>query len=129
MKKRLDRSQSGNAGANNPFTELAALKGQLESTQDHDVGSGDTPASSAAPSFGPKLVVRRERAGRGGKTVTVVTGFSADTDLDTLCASLRKALGTGGQVEGETVVLHGDIGQRAADWLSRNGARKVVLGN
>jgi len=77
-----------------------------------------------------KLIVRRERKGHGGKTVTVVDGLAGSpASLDALARALRKALGCGSWVEDGRVVLQGDRPDAAAAWLTRNGARQVTRGN
>lgn len=92
-----------------------------------------TPKPSADPldlSNVGKLVVRRERKGRGGKTVTLVSGLpAAPARMDALARALRKALGCGSTVEGSDIVLQGDITARVQAWLQAHGATKVVLGN
>jgi len=77
-----------------------------------------------------KIVLRREKKGHGGKTVTTVSGldFPAPT-LDTLAKALRKGLGCGSMLDGKTIVLQGDIQQRAEEWLRGHGATKIVRGN
>ena len=76
-----------------------------------------------------KLVLRRERKGRRGKTVTVLTGNSLPAgSLESLAKAMRKGLGCGSKVEGETIVLQGDIPDRASEWLRQRGARNVVCG-
>ena len=77
-----------------------------------------------------KLIVRRERKGHGGKTVTVVDGLAGSpAALDALARAMRKALGCGSWVEDGRVVLQGDRPDAAAAWLTRNGARQVTRGN
>jgi translation initiation factor 1 len=90
------------------------------------------PAKGAIPtkeaSLG-KVVVRRERKGRGGKTVTVLEGASiAAADRDAMAKSVRKALGCGARAEGKTIVVQGDQRDSAKAWLEKKGA-KVVIGN
>ncbi len=77
-----------------------------------------------------KLVVRRERKGRGGKTVTLVSGLDRPpAQLEALARAMRKALGCGSTVEQGIIVLQGDIVSRAQAWLQAHGARKIVLGS
>jgi translation initiation factor 1 len=77
-----------------------------------------------------KLVVRRERKGHGGKTVTRVEGLEAGpAALESLARDLRKALGCGATVDDDAVVLQGDLTERAGDWLRARGATRVVRGN
>lgn len=77
-----------------------------------------------------KLVVRRERSGRGGKTVTVVAGLQLPpARVDEIARAMRKALGCGSWVEEGLVVLQGDRAPAADEWLRRHGARQVTRGN
>jgi translation initiation factor 1 len=74
---------------------------------------------------GQKVVVRRQKKGRGGKTVTVIGGLP-ETRLEELRDRLKRALGCGASVEGVEVVLHGALVERAAEWLEAEGAPRVV---
>ncbi len=77
-----------------------------------------------------KLVLRREKKGRGGKTVTVVSGFNMQSSrLEELARTMRKALGCGSTVEEGTIVLQGEITDRTKAWLEKQGAKKVIIGN
>lgn len=77
-----------------------------------------------------KLVLRREKKGRGGKTVTVIAGLGwRPRQLEDLARALRKAFGCGSSVEGDTVLLQGDMTERTQRWLTDRGARQVVIGN
>ena len=107
----------------NPFAKLAALRDGLP--------AGPAPAAAPAkkerPLFLEKVVVRHERKGHGGKTVTVVSGVAAHA-LDAMCTELKKALGCGARVEDGDVVLQGDLVTRAIAFLEKKGATKVVNG-
>ncbi len=77
-----------------------------------------------------KLVVRREKKGRGGKTVTVISGLTLSAAaLDALARALRKGLGCGSTLENGAIVLQGEITGRTRDWLVTHGAKQVVIGN
>jgi len=107
----------------------------------HGVTVRDTP-EPAAPAPAPadpekidfggatKIVVRREKKGRGGKTATVVEGIKRPPSaLERIARDLRKALGCGASVEGDTIVVQGDMAARIEPWLVARGAKKVVIGN
>ena len=127
-KKRKDWSVSGDSTINNPFAALAGIKADLAPGDDIDaVVDEPTGGATSTYSLNTKLVVSRERKGRGGKTATVIKGFAADTDLVALSAVLRKALGTSGNVEDNAIVLGGDIVPRVVAWLESNGAKRVVV--
>jgi translation initiation factor 1 len=68
-------------------------------------------AQSKADAQKAKDVVRvlRDAKGRGGKTVTVVTGISLpDKDLDALGKQLKAACGSGGTVKDGVIEVQGD---------------------
>jgi translation initiation factor 1 len=53
--------------------------------------------------------IRREVKGRGGKTVTVASGFQLDGDgLKKLAAELKRRCGTGGSVKEREILVQGD---------------------
>ncbi|MEN3338482.1 MAG: translation initiation factor 1 [Acidobacteriota bacterium] len=57
--------------------------------------------------------LRIEKAGRGGKTVTVVYGLPRNDDfLKELCQDLKRGCGTGGAVVDGTIQLQGDLRER-----------------
>ncbi len=71
----------------------------------------DQPISANQPTKKSDGIVRvmRDRKGRGGKTVTVITGVPANRDaLATLAQQLKKLCGTGGTVKDGTIEIQGD---------------------
>jgi translation initiation factor 1 len=72
--------------------------------------------------------LRLEKAGRGGKTVTVVYDLPRNaTFLKELCADLKRSCGTGGTVVEDSVELQGDHRERVRELLGQRGF--VVKGN
>jgi translation initiation factor 1 len=113
------------ASPKNPFAVLGALKDSLpEGTRPTE------PAKPAAPDpFAGKIVLSISRKGRGGRTVTIVSGIrGGEPVLDALCRELKKALGCGASVDGDTIVVSGDIIDRTKAWLEAKGAKKLVVG-
>lgn len=77
-----------------------------------------------------KVTLHRQRAGKGGRTVTVVTLSSGEgIDPEALAKAMRKELGCGSRVENGKVVLQGEIQDRACEWLDKRGVKRVVRGN
>lgn len=116
---------------NNPFAALQGSLGDLPAADPPTMSTPPSPPTDSAPApFRGKIVIRREKKGRGGKTVTVIEGLGQPPeDLATMAQQLRRNLGTGAHVEGTTIVVTGAQGQRIRDWLSSRGAHRVVLGN
>jgi translation initiation factor 1 len=82
----------------------------------------------AVPSV-PRAVVRLERSGRKGKEVTVVDHLDlTPAERDTWLQSLKAALGCGGTIEGESLVLQGDHRNRLPGLLTKRGVKKVTVG-
>jgi len=76
-----------------------------------------------------RAVVRMERAGRGGRTVTVVEKLDLPPRrLEEWLGELKRALGCGGAIEGGALVLQGDTRERIARLLEARGVRKVTVG-
>jgi translation initiation factor 1 len=75
---------------------------------------------SAAPVPGrPVAKLRVEKAGRGGKTVTVVFGLPQNAAfLKDLAQELKRACGTGGAVREDGVELQGDLRDRVREILA-----------
>lgn len=114
-------------GSTSPFAALAALRGTLAPGED---AAQDTSAPDARAPLAAKIVVRRERKGRGGKTATLIEGVALQgTALDAFAREMRQSLGTGGGVEGAAIVLAGDQVERAMAWLRAKGATRLVAGN
>jgi translation initiation factor 1 len=66
--------------------------------------------------------VRMEKAGRGGKTVTVVFDLPRnDAFLKDLGQRLKRECGTGGSVTENTIELQGEMRDRVRDILRRLG--------
>lgn len=70
----------------------------------------------------PVAKLRMEKAGRGGKTVTVVFGLPKnDAFLKDLAQQLKKTCGTGGAVRDDGVELQGDLRDRVRAYLLKSG--------
>ncbi|BCS86407.1 translation initiation factor [Prevotella herbatica] len=69
-----------------------------------------------------KLRLYMERAGRGGKTVTIVKFFiGSDEDMLTLCKLLKQKCGVGGSVKDGEIIIQGDHRQRLIEILKNEG--------
>ncbi len=105
---------------NNPFARLQGLKDALP--------EGPKPGEKVVK--GPAwAVVRLERTGRGGKEVTVIEKLELPIkERDVWLKALKGALGCGGTIEGDALVLQGDQRERLPAVLTKRGVRKVTVG-
>ena len=112
-----------------PFN--SALAGLAARVGDLPPGPPAEPPPRARPPDRPppaRAVVRMERAGRGGKIVTVVEKLDLPPrELEKWLGELKRALGCGGVVEDGAVVLQGDTRERVGAWLEKRGVRKVTV--
>jgi translation initiation factor 1 len=104
--------------------------------------SGEPAAREPAPEPAPRVeraavegapgrvVVRRERKGRGGKAVTLADGPGlAALDLPELARAAARALGVGARVEDGALVVQGEQTERLSAWLAARGLGPIVRGN
>lgn len=73
--------------------------------------------------------IRREVKGRGGKTVTVVSGFQlGEHELQNLAAELKRRCGTGGSVKAGEVLIQGDHRSTLLEVLGQKGFKVKSAG-
>ena len=110
---------------NTAFAGLGSLRDALPA------GEPRAPRAVRAPApKGPsRAVVRYERKGRGGKEATVVEQLvlSPRERAEWLLA-MKQALGCGGMLEGEALVLQGDQRARVRAWLEARGVSRISVG-
>lgn len=68
------------------------------------------------------LKVQASRKGRGGKTVTVISGFQHRPEtLTALAKALKAQCGTGGTAKDNTIEIQGDHGAKLLELLQKRG--------
>ena len=73
--------------------------------------------------------LRREKGGRGGKTVTTITGLpGGEADLEARLRVLKQLCGAGGSREGATLEIQGDHRERVQAKLESLGHRVKLAG-
>lgn len=85
------------------------------------------PPAPAAPTGDGVVRVSRTKAGRGGKTVTLVAGLPR-RDVADVAKELKRLCGTGGTVKDGVVEIQGDHRQRIVDHLASRFRTKLAGG-
>ena len=110
---------------NKEKTEIDRKKriGVVYSTNpDYEYSDDSQEEAETLPKNQQKLRLNMERAGRGGKTVTLVKGFvGSDKDINALCKLLKQKCGVGGSVKDGEIIIQGDHRQRLIEILKKEG--------
>lgn len=127
-KKRKIRTVGGDALGANPFATLDR-SGLPEGEMKSPVILPEQ--KSVKKNSKGRVEVRREKAGRGGKTVTTLKDFPSHIPLNTLEAmtfELKKTCACGGTLKGRVVELQGDVCDRICAELKLRGYQAVRAG-
>lgn len=124
-------TSGGESLTQSPFDKLESA-GLPPGPPDHAATPpGQTPAASTTPRKNRGRVdIIRQTAHRGGKTVTVVTGFVGIglPEKEMLAKAMQRACGTGGTVKEGRIEIQGDKRTEAARILTEAGFRPVFAG-
>jgi len=94
--------------------------------------SNPAATERAVPELPPNqqnLRVQASRKGRGGKTVTVISGFQVQPEtLAKLLKKLKNQCGTGGTVKDDTLEIQGDHTQKLLEILIQLGYKAKISG-
>ena len=113
----------------NPFAALSSLRsavpGRPATEPEPDAAAASKPDRARVI---PRAVVRLERSGRGGKEVTVIEHLGLHAhEREPWLKALKSALGCGGVLEGDALVLQGDQRKRLSNLLPARGVKKVTV--
>ena len=110
---------------NKEKTEIDRKKriGVVYSTNpDYEYSDDSQEEADTLPKNQQKLRLNMERAGRGGKTVTLVKGFvGSEEDINALSKLLKQKCGVGGSVKDGEIIIQGDHRQRLVEILKKEG--------
>ena len=118
-------TDGGQSFGQNPFAEISS--------------AGLPPAPDLPPPAAPAAAPRKSRgrvdiirqtAHRGGKTVTVVTGFVGIglPEKEKLAKQMQRICGTGGTIKEGRIEIQGDRREEVARILTEAGFRPVFAG-
>ena len=121
-------TDGGSALTHNPFAALSS--DGLPAAPTNPPPEAITPRAPKAQKSRGRVDIIRQKAGRGGKTVTVVTGFVgiSQAEKEQLAKAMQKACGTGGTVKDGRIEIQGDKREEVARILEAANFRPVFAG-
>jgi translation initiation factor 1 len=122
-------TDGGQAFGHNPFGALSS-EGLPPAPESSSADSSQRPETKPARKNRGRVDIIRQKAGRGGKTVTVVKGFIGIglPEKEQLAKVMQKACGTGGTVKNGQIEIQGDKRQEVARILTEANFRPVFAG-
>ncbi len=122
-------TDGGQALGQNPFGALQSSGLPTVAKPPQGVPAGTNAKPTPARNRG-RVDILRETAGRGGKTVTIVTNFTGIglPEKEQLAKKMQKACGAGGTVKDGRIEIQGDRREIVARILTEAGFRPVFAG-
>ncbi|MDF9829981.1 translation initiation factor [Parabacteroides sp. PF5-6] len=92
---------------------------------DFQYNTGDEAEEETLPKEKQPLRISLDKRNRGGKMVTLITGFRGTAaDLETLGKFLKTKCGVGGSAKDSEVIIQGDHRQKVLELLQKEGYLK-----
>jgi len=122
-------TDGGQSLTQNPFDALSS-EGLPPSPENAPADSAPPSATKPAKKNRGRVDILRVKAGRGGKTVTVVKNFVGIglPEKEQLAKAMQRACGTGGTVKDGQIEIQGDKRAEVARILSEANFRPVFAG-
>lgn len=96
---------------------------------DYQYVDAETNEEETLPPSKQNLRVLLDRKQRGGKSVTLVTGFiGSKVELDNLGKLLKQKCGVGGSVKDGVIIIQGDFKTRILELLLNEGFKAKISG-
>jgi translation initiation factor 1 len=117
------KKRIGTDASTNPLTKLADAFPEMDLPEGSDRTHSTDQTTAPLWELG-RVVLRRETAHRGGKTVVVVDQFATHLPLsviENVAKKVRVSCGCGGSVKGRTIEIQGDQPTRVRAVLEREG--------
>jgi translation initiation factor 1 len=111
--------------AKKKINNLADLGGLVYSTDPNFSPNQHEPETETIPAEKQVLRIWLETKHRGGKTASVISGFTgSDDDLQSLAKNLKTACGTGGSAKDGEIIIQGDNRDKILQWHLKHGYRQ-----
>jgi translation initiation factor 1 len=122
-------TDGGQAFGHNPFDALSS-EGLPPAAETAPLASASSPAAKPAKKHRGRVDILRVKAGRGGKTVTLVKNFVGIglPEREQLAKAMQKACGTGGTVKNGQIEIQGDKRAEVARILTEANFHPVFAG-
>lgn len=89
----------------------------------------ETAPIATPPAERQQLRISLDKKQRGGKKVTLVTGFQgSEDDLNALAKQLKSACGVGGTAKDGEILIQGDFRQKVLELLLGKGYKAKLSG-
>ncbi|WP_273165269.1 translation initiation factor [Bacteroides fluxus] len=89
---------------------------------DYNYEMEDDEEQTTLPAAQQRLRVQLDRKNRGGKVVTLITGFvGTDSDMKELGKLLKSKCGVGGSAKDGEIIVQGDFKQKVLELLKKEG--------
>jgi|TARA_B110000438_G_scaffold302087_1_gene358718 translation initiation factor 1 len=130
-KERLSTDGGNDLEADNPFAGLS-LQGLPDKPKSASVAFSKPVKAEPKRKKGPapRLNLRRLKSGRGGKTVTEISGFIgvSKSQLEAFAKRYKSTCGVGGSVRGQAIEIQGDQREKLRGVLESEGYQVVYAG-
>jgi translation initiation factor 1 len=111
---------AGQAGAKNSWKKRDGVVYSTDSSFEFQYNS-EEQTETLAPGK-QVLRVKLDTHARGGKTVTLITGFvGSSADLEILAKKLKTKVGTGGSAKDGEILIQGDVRAKVQEILTKEG--------
>jgi translation initiation factor 1 len=110
-----------------PKKKLYNRNGIVYST-DANFGPEERSEEDTLPVQEQALRVKLDAKHRGGKSVTIIGGFSGKkADLERLGKQLKSFCATGGSVKNGEIIIQGDNREKVSQWLIKSGYKNAKM--
>lgn len=93
---------------------------------DFQYNTGEEKEEETLPKEKQQLRISLDKRNRGGKMVTLITGFRGTVaDLETLGKFLKTKCGVGGSAKDSEIIIQGDHRQKVLELLQKEGYSKI----